>query len=382
LAFVRSGSLFFGSLVAVSPLVRPELAVCIPVYLFWVWKVQGVFPLKILALSVIVNGLWILFRIYYYADLLPNTYYLKDVVWWEQGLSYLHNTFGPYYLYQLALLMLAVWYLLYRRGAEFHLPERLVMLAAAVPVALFVVKIGGDARHFRFLAFIFPLLICALAGGILEYVFEYVREEKTRKWGGYLLGAVVGFCSFLAYPPQLDTHPVSDRMSVNPRQVDLINDAAYHRRRRIIRGYAQWREDVESKRLRGWASEHSEGQRMTEVLRGQSCAFNYLNYSTHFVHRAGLTDSMLSRIRVEMERPAHKYALRFFADDIVSLHLSSENMGRGMYRRAVERGEAPPWVVENISSIETIERKMYNNHNFFENLSLAMQFPQPILPQH
>ena len=82
-----------------------------------------------------------------------------------------------------------------------------------------------------------------------------------------------------------------------------------------------------------------------------------------------------------MERPAHKYALRFFADDIVSLIRASEKLDRGMYRRAVGQEEASRWVVQNLSSIEIIERKMYNNH-FSENLGFAMKFPQPILPQH
>ena len=50
-----------------------------------------------------------------------------------------------------------------------------------------------------------------------------------------------------------------------------------------------------------------------------------------------------------------------------------------MYRRAVEDGSAPRWVEENLASIETIERKIYNRHDFAENLRLALAFPDRIV---
>ena len=65
---------------------------------------------------------------------------------------------------------------------------------------------------------------------------------------------------------------------------------------------------------------------------------------------------------------------------MVSVHNVSEYVGRGMYRRAVEAGSAPAWVGENLETIEVIERKIYNNHNFGENLVLALTFLRKITP--
>ena len=45
-----------------------------------------------------------------------------------------------------------------------------------------------------------------------------------------------------------------------------------------------------------------------------------------------------------------------------------------MYRRAVEEGSAAPWMIVNLETIEVIERKIYNRHDFFENLALALRF--------
>lgn len=51
-----------------------------------------------------------------------------------------------------------------------------------------------------------------------------------------------------------------------------------------------------------------------------------------------------------------------------------------MYRAAVESGRAPAWVVDHLETIELIERKVYNRHDLLENLALAFQFPDKIVP--
>ena len=52
-----------------------------------------------------------------------------------------------------------------------------------------------------------------------------------------------------------------------------------------------------------------------------------------------------------------------------------------MYRAAVEEGRAPEWIANNLEAIELIERKVYNRHDLFENLQLALQVPPKISPQ-
>ena len=78
-------------------------------------------------------------------------------------------------------------------------------------------------------------------------------------------------------------------------------------------------------------------------------------------------------------KPAHKSALIPLSKDIVRIQERAERIGPGMYRRAVEDGSAPRWIEENLASIETIERKIYNRHDFAENLRLALVFPDRIV---
>ena len=48
-------------------------------------------------------------RIWYYADLFPNTFYLKDDVWIRQGIAYLYDTVLAYDVLPLAGLMLIIY---------------------------------------------------------------------------------------------------------------------------------------------------------------------------------------------------------------------------------------------------------------------------------
>jgi hypothetical protein len=49
-----------------------------------------------------------------------------------------------------------------------------------------------------------------------------------------------------------------------------------------------------------------------------------------------------------------------------------------MYREAVDSGTAPQWIADNLNTIEIIEQKMFNTHDFIQNLRLAFTFPDKI----
>lgn len=51
-----------------------------------------------------------------------------------------------------------------------------------------------------------------------------------------------------------------------------------------------------------------------------------------------------------------------------------------MWREAVEAGRAPEWVVHNLDQLERIEKRIYNVHDFSENLSLALHLEPKIRP--
>jgi hypothetical protein len=94
---------------------------------------------------------------------------------------------------------------------------------------------------------------------------------------------------------------------------------------------------------------------------------------THtFVHWDGLTDPILARTSATSWRAAHKKDLHPLGADLARLRAEFGST-RDSFRRAVEAGKAPAWVVANLPSIETIAAKAYNRHDFAENLALALQ---------
>lgn len=99
------------------------------------------------------------------------------------------------------------------------------------------------------------------------------------------------------------------------------------------------------------------------------------------INEFGLTDAFLARTRMIALRPARKYRLKPFADDIERvLRAVANRPHRGMFRRMVEAGNGKAWMRDSLDSIETIERKVFNRHDLGENLRLALAFPKPIDP--
>ncbi len=105
-------------------------------------------------------------RVHYYGDWLPNTFYVKaSAAWWTQGAYYLWELVQRYSLW--AYLPLCVWGVL-RACTRRSRPDSLV-LALAVYAALhtlYVVRIGGDFMEARFLAVLLPFAYLLLERGL------------------------------------------------------------------------------------------------------------------------------------------------------------------------------------------------------------------------
>jgi hypothetical protein len=272
------------------------------------------------AIAGFTSGGWLLFRIWYYADLLPNTFYVKHDPDPAQGWHYLVNAFASYHLEVLIVLAVTALIVAHRRGHEgLRVRDRLDMVLVALPVIAYVVRIGGDAMHFRYLAFPFCLLACATAGA-----FEAVVARS--RWVPLALTVVITVASVLMQPPQRGRRPTT---------------------------YAN-------------------------VIPEDWCARAYYKLDNRVVHGLGLTDPILARAIAPALRPGHKYALQPSAWALATVYRDLAPPGRGTMRKAVEHRLAPLWAASQLDQIEIIERKMDNHHDFGENLSLAFTFIEPL----
>ena len=157
------------AVIGLGPLVRPDLGLVTLVFAWCLWR-QSTWTRRTLASAVVAMVaaplLWQVFRMGYYAAIVPNTALAKSAGSsdWGFGADYLSDFAGRYWL---VLPLVAVAYLVGRplmllarevdgRGA--------VALVVGPPVAAllhagYVVRIGGDFMHGRMLL---PATMCAL----------------------------------------------------------------------------------------------------------------------------------------------------------------------------------------------------------------------------
>ena len=404
-------------LVGLAPLVRPELAAPLLLVAGWSWLRTRRVPWLPIGVAAATSGGWMLFRIWYYADLFPNTFHLKDGVRLDWGLAYLHDALVPYGAYVLwpALAVLAL--VLAARGRPVRLAPRALLLVVALVVGAYVVRIGGDGRHYRYLAFPFCLITCASAG-LLEHGLAVFapRVVAPRVVGGRVVGGRVGRAAVLAvsiaagvvfawlHPRQLSAHPLGSEVVESKLGDDgVIHDAEYHRAKEDI-GFSPWSSGRETERIPAdqarliyddygeppperelwlfdeYARYISEvrPQRPPPTGAGSWCYDIWLRFSQRVIHKDGLTDAVLARTVAEPWRPGHYKWLGLSIKEMARIQ-DTYGWRVGGYRAAVEAGDAAPWVVDNLASLELIERKIHNRHDLLENLRLAFTPVEPIV---
>ena len=370
--------------VGVSPLVRPELGLAWLLAGAWLGWSRRRTPWWLIASGVLTGGGWLLFRVLYYADLFPTTFYLKGGANPGQGLRYLHDAFGPYHLYLWLALGLGASILAARGRWEPRSVSsaRVAMLAIASAVAGYVVWVGGDARHYRYLAFSIPLCLLSF-GGLAEAALW--RAGASLSPAVASLGAVaLAVVTAAQHPHQLDRHPLP-QLTLPERFappelsfIDGIADAESHRRHRDLVPLSPWASGAAIElmpRYEAWR--RNGGADPPARIQGRMlCWLHYEHFDRWSVHGFGLTDAVLARARgwdQPGERPAHKAALPVLARDIVrTARALGRPPQRGFYREAVAAGIAPPWMRSNLDTLELLERKLYGPRSAWESGMLAL----------
>ena len=360
-------------------LVRHELVLSWLVCLVWgVIRTRRVPWTMLGSAAALVLG-WLVFRVIYYAELLPNTYYLKDSENVAQGLRYVLQTVRAYQLAPLAAVVVAAAVVAWRRTDSIpRLRERIMMLLCALLQAAYVVRVGGDMMHHRFLVFSFVLVALSTAG-ILESLWGKARISRRTTMD---MTAAVGcaLLSALLYPPHLESNPLwgpTGPVNAPPVLIDGTNDAMSHRRHEdlhlpvlTLKPQLDLREQYVAYRAK-----HADGRH--ERVSGEGWCYDaFYAFDTQIVHRWGLTDPILARLALPWARPGHREGLQTYAVQLMYHRQFALSGERELQFRAAQakRQRIPEWIARNLETIELIERKMYNQHRLRENLALAMQF--------
>jgi arabinofuranosyltransferase len=249
--------LWFGVVLGLAPLVRPDLTLML-VFMLGAWFVlvrprRVVFDLvAILALPVAYQ----IFRMGYYATVVPTTALAKDAggLHLGQGWAYAKNFIGPYRLWLTAILVVAtiVYRTLARRDRRVALVTA-VMLASGLVHALYITAIGGDYMHGRlllpaFFALALPASIAIPTISLSHPSLAFGRRTLTVTAIGALAAvwAVVSVAAFR--PPKNPTSyllsPISDfraasgaKLHPNDTQFGLNGNQAAALYAAGVRGY-------------------------------------------------------------------------------------------------------------------------------------------------
>ncbi|MFL6074674.1 MAG: hypothetical protein ACJ73S_14865 [Mycobacteriales bacterium] len=156
-------------LFGLGELVRPDLGLVTAVFGAAAWLLtRPSWPRTLLlaAVAVALPVAYEIFRMGYYGVVVPNTAIAKEAQSsnWHTGYLYLRNFTDPYWLWLPALLLVlalavAVRHQLTSRAGLADLIVPAAALTAAVLLAFYIVKVGGDFMHGRMLL---PAAFCAL----------------------------------------------------------------------------------------------------------------------------------------------------------------------------------------------------------------------------
>ena len=328
-------------LVGLSPLVRPELLLALAISIGVDRVRSGRWSRTVIAIAASTGSAWLLFRVWAYADLFPNTFHLKDEAHLEWGIAYLRDAFGPYGGYVVAFCV--AW--LAALGPRHLAAPRWSLFALFALLAAYVVRVGGDGRHFRYL--LFPYVV--LTGATLGFAPRWLGTPRASSAATLVAGAIIA----CLWPHQLDRHPLLD--GVEEKRIGVVRDAQFHRAIPELRADAPAPDsalDADVVGVTGW------------------CHEAWASPRARWIHKDGLTEPIIAHSDAAPFRPAHFESTLVIAEHIARIRATYG--GRGAFQRAVEAKDAAPWVAANLDALEALDARTYNEHRFVENLALAL----------
>lgn len=198
-----------GLVVALAALTRPDGIVFVPIFMLYMVLAR---PLRVrsgLEFAGAFLALWLpylIWKLRYYGDLFPNTYYAKSaaLAWWSQGWIYVRLYFEKYWALALAIpLGLAAWISQRAAGSSSvvrsgagrpdAIPVRsgggalpgTVALAGALAIGftLYVMRVGGDFMYARFLIPATPFYLLVLEWAVARLLAGRPWIELTANAG-------------------------------------------------------------------------------------------------------------------------------------------------------------------------------------------------------
>ena len=388
--------------IGVGPLVRPDLGVFSAGFLVGLIVCSHELSRTSLLRHALILGTaaasfplaYQIFRMGYFATLVPNTALAKEasVAHWSQGWIYFQDFTGTYHLWLPLLVATGCWFLLARQA--WGNADRQATIVLSVPVAaallhaVYVVRVGGDFMHGRFLL---PTLFGLLLPVMLVRVPVILPRAQSTVAATIVIVAwsvVAALWLRVPYPAQINDDGLADERSVyvensgHPNPITLDD---------YMQMTQPWPRDGQA-----WHDLATDHPRVLVIDMDQyplnpavdpdiavvALAWNVglagyaAGIEVHVADRLGLSDPIASRLRIEERgRPGHEKELSsaWVIARFSTARGSVENVGAvAAARSALECGEVDD-LLDAVSQPMTLGR-------FADNLVLAFSLHDLRLP--
>lgn len=290
--------LYLGILAGAGPLVRAELSLLsLGLVLHFIFFVRKKGVIKAIALAAALNAAYIVFRIWYYAGLLPNTFFTKASSGsnLKQGFNYLLDLIKAYRSHVvLALFLLAT--LAAAKKAGRPLTRNRIFLACLIVIfGGYVIWVGGDFMHGRFWL---PVLMMLYAGfsGLPESLFSpLVTRLKAPAWIQRLFSFVLVLVVVLVVLPMRSVSSGQKWFEgiMNEREWFMEFDGS---------SLSDWNFEPKNIMVKQAATLKTITEKLNLPVSTAHSMIGYLGYyagpRVQIIDRLGLTDAVGSRVRL------------------------------------------------------------------------------------
>lgn len=260
-------------------------------YVFWRGENRARDAFSFGASWLLLYAPFLVFRVLYYGDLLPNTYYAKSgsLAYWSQGGWYLLSYFQVYFVLIAGIPSIALIVRDLRRPGDPHESTRCNVVShplvfawcAAVAGTLVVTRFGGDYMFARFFIPLTPFLLI-----LIEYLVQRLKQPWRRL-------ATIGVLLAILVAPALKNIHFSERRHWH----DIADEPQVHSTERFER--IRRRADALRACLAGTDAK-------VFLLGGQATLAYYAEFPTA-IEAYGLTDKYIAHLPVESRsRPGHE----------------------------------------------------------------------------
>ncbi len=203
-----------GLIVSFLTLTRPDFGIfmvlMLILYLYEAAKknIQARHLVRFLTFPALLVGGYQIFRMGYYAALLPNPFYTKSggSAYWSQGFKYLKDSFQGSLVPVILILAVLMFFV---KGGRRHLKNRAVVLFSGLLHGFFVIRGGGDFMHGRFLLPAFLLITLSQTGAFDKFFYK----KAAPKMACLAVCLIFFFSSLSVIPMQKRGQPFHNNVS-------------------------------------------------------------------------------------------------------------------------------------------------------------------------